>query len=133
MSQEPEEIRQATTAAGQRTVLSDISTKNRMNNENNLGILFLRLLSSRLETGVSASGILDLGYALHVTEAMKPGFIEMYFAIQEDERKLTQEVEDMLKSSSDSSDNDSDDEDVAVAGGSDDSDDLEDGPSSHGN
>jgi hypothetical protein len=132
-SQEPEEIRQATTAAGQRTVLTDISTNNRMNNETKVMILYRRLFTSGLEAGVSTDRLIEVGYALHVTEALMPGFIEAYFAFKEDERRLTQEVEDILKSSSDSSDNDSDDEDGAVASGSDDNDDLEDGPSSHGN
>src|SRR5262249_50200364 len=131
MSQEPEEMHQATTAAGQRTVLSDISTNNRMNNESKLLMLCYRLCISGPDAEVLT--LASLAGALHVTEAMKPGFIEMYFANQEDERKLTQEAEDVLKSSSDSSDNDSDDEDGAAVGGSDDNDDLEDGLSSHGN
>jgi hypothetical protein len=125
MSLEPEEIRQATTAVGQRRGPSDLNTSNRTNSVSDRAMLCVRLYVSGLQDGISVDELFGLAYALKVTEAMEPGFIEKYFAIKEDERKLAKEVEEVLKSSSDSSD--SDNEDNAVAGSSNN---LEDGPSS---
>ncbi|KAH0563355.1 hypothetical protein GP486_002074 [Trichoglossum hirsutum] len=105
------------------TAPSDISISNRLNNSSKIWGIWFRLMVS----GVGVEGpaldsgrnsCFDLALALHVTEAMTTGFIDTYFASQQDKRELA-EVEDAPKSSSDSNDSDSDNDERTVADGGD--------------
>jgi len=125
--QELEESRQVTKTTGITTAPSDITINNRSDNESKVLSILLRLLSSEFGAGESTnhSTLCNLTFALHVTEAMSAGFIDMFFASKQDERELAKEVQRALQSSPQNSDSDSNGDESTVASASDDSDDSE--------
>lgn len=134
-SQLPEEPIQAMATVGTTSVPSDITIKNSLNNVNCVSIIYSRLTSSEISSpGLTFFDLYNhslkldiLALALYVTEAMVPDFIDLYFSTRQDERELAKDIEDPLNSSSDSSNGDSDKDEIRNAGGSNDSDDSDDG------
>ncbi|KAJ6789895.1 hypothetical protein PWT90_03409 [Aphanocladium album] len=111
-----------------RNVPLDITLENRYKNEKAVQEIYLRLFLTRVAYGQAWVDSLDslamLASALHVTEAMVPGYTEKYFATLEDEHQLAKETEEALRRSPDSSHGDVDeDEDTASGGSSEDDDD----------
>jgi hypothetical protein len=125
--QELEEPRQVTMTPGITTAPLDISINNKSDNESKVLSIYSRLLLSEFGAGESTNHNTrcNLAFALHVTEAMSAGFIDMFFASQQDERELAKEVQRALQGSPNNSDSDSNGDESTVASASDDSDDSE--------
>lgn len=96
VSEEPAQMGSTDTGAGTK-VAPDISEGNRIKNESNIWRMYFKLMLANIVQERDASGItftIDVGFALHVTEAMISGFVETYFATQRDDYEFGKEEED---------------------------------------